>query len=54
MLKNTTAEGELLDYAYRTQISERRIQDLLDWQWEELARYGRTTAGMYVYWFSFE
>ncbi len=53
-LRNTTREGEMIDYAYSTQISERRIQDLLDWQWEEFAKCGRVTATNYVFSFSFE
>jgi hypothetical protein len=54
MLKNTTREGELLDYAFLTQISERRIQDHLDSQWEAFAKVGRVTARMFIYWSDFE
>lgn len=53
-LTNTTAEGEALDYAFSTQISERRIQHLLDWQWEEFGNTGITTARQYIIAYSFE
>lgn len=53
-LRNTTAEGERIDYAYRSQIGERRIQNFIDWQWEEFAKHGRTTAGNYIFEMTFE
>lgn len=54
MLKSATLEGDLFDYAFLTQISERRIQHLLDWQWEEFGRHGHITARNYIIEFSFE
>ena len=53
-LVNTTPEGEALDYAFITQIGERRIQHLLDWQWEEFATKGKTTGGNYIWVSTFE
>lgn len=53
-MKNTTVQGELLDYAYLTQIGERRIEHLLEWQWEVFAKQGYVTVTNYVTWFSFE
>lgn len=54
MLKNTTAEGEQLDYAFQTQFYERRIETLLEWQWAEFAVNGQVTARNYVSSVSFE
>lgn len=43
-----------LDYEFSTQFYERRIQNLIDWQWEEFARTGEVTARSYVFAVSFE
>lgn len=53
-LLNTTAEGEALDYAFATQNSERRIEHLLDWQWEVFAASGSLTGRQYIISYSFE
>lgn len=42
------------DYAFLSQAYERRIQYLLDWQWEEFAKQGRVTVRNYVFWADYE
>ncbi len=54
MLKNTTLEGERLDYAFATQYPERRIEHLVESAWELYGKTGKDRSGNYIFEFDFE
>ena len=50
----TKQQAELIDYEFQSQYYERRVQYLIDWQWEDFAQLGHITARSYVIAVSYE